>query len=277
MNRIYRWRFCLFVCLLCTLSCSNSTLAEDVGAVRAISPDDLQRLRKHWYTDGYWYFFAKGNRQDRPTSAYIKKDRSDVILESSRSSIWINARRLPTKDDLKKRSESGYYKYFDAYPPQVLCDQVTVGEESYSNAHSRDLLGSQIVIRDRNKNKITSFAVFIKYKTPIVLRGYVRDDHDDDTKPLRVPVESGANLVAVFEDCTFFAKLADGLIRFNADGTTQARLPPSMRLVYGDEILRLNEEFDKSFSFGLHREHFRNSLQSRLEFFYRRLFEDDKK
>ena len=250
---------------------------ENAIPAHTISKSELAWLQKNWDTDGYWYFYAKGNPKETSVLAHVKQDRSDVMLESLRSSIWTNARRTPTPDELRKAGVFGYYQKFTADPPQILCDQVTVGVESYSNAHSRDLLGAKIVIRDFQRNKLKSFSVFREYNPPTVLKGYVRDDHDDGNKPLSVPIESSAYAVLASKDCTFFAKLEDGIVRFNIDGTTKAMFPPSMRLVYDEQILQLDSEFESKFSFGPRREHFSHSLQPRLWFFYHKLFEGEKK
>jgi hypothetical protein len=99
------------------------------------------------------------------------------------------------------------------------------------------------------------------------------EDHQNIDKPLTIPIASAIYAIASLADCTFLAKMEDGVVRFTATGETQAVLPPDTRLVYGEEIQRLNNAFNMN-SRSADRE---TSLQPRLWFFYRNIFKGERK
>ena len=273
MKRLSGYRLNLLAYFMVMILSHEIAWGENAVPAHTISKSELAWLQKNWATDGYWYFYAKGDpKRLAPILTYVRKDRSDVMLESRESSIWINSRRPPTPDEMYKKSIYSYYPRFAADPPQTVCDRVTVNVTSNGNAGNRDILGSKVVIRDIQGNELKSFALFRKYAPPSVLMGYFSEDHSDETKPLIVPIESSAFAIAALEDCTFLVRFTYGVVRFTVDGMTQAKLPVGMRLIYGDEILQLNREFDQDFPFGSNRENLGVSLQARLRFFDRKIF-----
>lgn len=258
--------------------------AEDVVVWARTSPSDIAAIQDDWETDGYWYFYAKQkHKKSMPILAYLNQDASDVLLTISRQSgIWVNKRRPATQEELAQHGN-----LFPLYPPQSVCGFVKVGVEDVGNAHFGHPLDARVVIRDpqgvnmRGK-ELKSFAIFRKQIPPQVLHGVLSEDHEDQKKQLTVPVRSSISRVAALNGCTFLAKLEEGVVRFTTGGTTEAKLPADARLIYGEEIRRLNADFWKPWlptpdaMPGMTKE-YGESLQPRLWFFYRNIFEGELK
>lgn len=249
---------------------------------------EITSIQRDWNTDGYWYFFSK-DKENLPVLAHIDHDGSDALLSLSRDDgLWVNKKRPATVEELAKKDIFGHYSLFVSYPPQVLCGKFTVEVETSATAKFAHPLDSRVVIRDfsgipldpksgikgfERGKELKSFAIFRKQTPPKVVEGVLSEDYQNIDKPLAIPIASSIYAVAPLPDCTFLAKMEDGVVRFTATGETQAILPPDARLIYGEEIQRLNNTFNMS-SHPADRD---TSLQPRLWFFYHNIFKGDRK
>lgn len=267
-------------------SAMGSSTYESNARGRDFIESDVSSIQKDWDTDGYWYFFSK-EKKNLPVLAYIDQDGSDALLSLSRDEgIWVNKKRLATVEELARKGVSGHYSQFVSYPPQVLCGKFTVEVEASATSKFAHPLDSRVVIRDftgipldpksgvkgfKRGKELKSFAIFRKQIPPKTVANALSEDHQNKSKPLTIPIVSSIYAVSPLPDCTFLALMEDGLVRFTTTGETQAILPSNSRLIYGEEIQRLNEKFN------LRSTDRETSLQSRLWFFYRNIFKGEQK
>lgn len=266
----------------------GSSIYEDDTRRRGYLETDISIIQRDWNTDGYWYFFSK-DKKNLPVLDYIDHDGSDVLLTLSRDiGIWVNKKRLATAEELAKGGVIGYYSQSSSYPPQALCGKFTVGVEASGTEGFAHPLDSRVVIRDftgisldpksgvkgfERGKELKSFAIFRKQTPQKIVGGVLSEDHQNIDKPLTIPIASAIYAIASLSDCTFLAKMEDGVVRFTATGETQAVLPPDTRLVYGEEIQRLNNAFNMNSRSA----DWETSLQPRLWFFYRNIFKGERK
>lgn len=253
-------------------------VCKDVACLRAAYETRLGQLtvtdiHQDWETDGYWYFYAKRNPADRSAYrntvlAYLNDDRSDVLLSIYRSvGIWVNKKRIATQEELTLNHD-----LFPTFPPATVCDQVKVRVEDEGTARYWNHLRAKVVIRDMQGKELKSFAIFRKFAPPKQQPGALDNVYPPGT--LVVPLSSAVYGVAALNDCTFIATVGEGIIRFTTEGVTQAKLPDDMRIVYGDEIRRLNSAFRELLPQSAV---MNEDEQSKIWFFYRNIFEGDQK
>lgn len=236
-----------------------------------------QDIRQYWETDGYWYFYAKAKKgrdgRHLPTvMASVSLDGSDTLLALggpwSLGNIWVNALRFATQKEMGQTSTRNFGTSYSQ-----LCNGNTVIWEAVSNAKVTHPINNRVVIRtpqqadDYGCEDCMSFAIFREIDPP-EKRKMLLEDHQDPSEPLIIPVRSEIYKVEVLNDCTILAKIDEGVIRFREDGTTDAVLPPGMRLVNGKKIPQWENEFNESFDGDYER-----ALQHKLWFFYHKIFE----
>ena len=243
-----------------------------------------QDVRQFWDTDGYWYFFAKklkANDSSLDPIIHYSLDASDALLEfgvGSVGSIWLNDQRFATQEELDHLTDmpNGGSREW-----QPLCNGNMIRIEDDGIPKFGDPMSRVIIRTPQQPDEIwsreyKSFAIIRELDPPKIIEEIRLEIHEDPSVPLLIPLWSEVFRIKVLKDCTSLAEIGGGaggqrgVVRFREDGTTEAVLPPGLRLIDGQEIWRWVDEFDQSFEGGIGM-----SLQPKLWFFYHKIFEGE--
>lgn len=263
-------------------SCQDTACLRSAYEARFIQlkKEAEQDIRQYWDTDEYWYFFAKKLKDDQypPTaSTFFSLDGSDTLLEfcqGSAGNIWVNAQRFATQEELDLTTDMS--SGVSSHVWQPLCNGNTVRIENdrvsakFGNPITRVVIRTPQQDDDYRCKKCRSFAIFRKLEPPKIIEEILLEDHQEPGVPLLIPLESEIFEIKVLNDCTILAEIEGGVVRFREDGTTDAVLPPGMRLVNGEKIPQWEDEFFQSFEGEPYM-----SLQPMLWFFYHKIFEGE--
>lgn len=259
-------------------SCQDAAclLAAYLSRDSQLKKEAEQDIHQYWETDGYWYFYSKDRDQSSPmTLVDFNLDSSDALLQLgvgwTLGNIWVNGQRFATQKEIEQTPlmSSGTPSNI----PQLLCNGDTVKMAADQSSPKFGDPITRIVIRTPQQaddywcKECRSFAIFQKQDPPQIFKGVREENHQDSNISLDIPLRSKIYQVEVLNDCTILAVIDRGVIRFRADGTTDAVLPPGMLLVDGADLVRWETEFFQQYKGEL-----KVSLQSKLLFFYDKIF-----